>query len=80
MEIEITKTNSITFKVWIDDWDTEFQTFHDARRFCSYMKHNYPERTRKIEVILVETLKWDGENGEYKDHLLATIKTEGDKK
>lgn len=75
MEIEITKTNSITFKVWIDDWDTEFQSFNDARRFCSYMRHNYPERTSKIEVSLVEKLKWDGESGEYKEHVLATIKT-----
>lgn len=75
MEIEITKTNSIKFKVWIDDWDTEFDSYNDARRFYSYMKHNYPKKTSKIEVILVECVKWDGENGEYKNHVLATIKT-----
>lgn len=75
MEIEISKINAIKFKVWIDDWDTEFDSFLDARRFCTYMRHNYPKRTSKIEVNLVETLKWDGESGEYKDHLLATIKS-----
>ena len=80
MEIEEEKTNSIRFKVWIDDWDTDFHNFDDARRFCSYMKHNSPKKTSKIEVILIETLTWDGENETYKDHLLATIKYREDKK
>lgn len=80
MEIKIEKTNGVRFKVWINEWDTEFDTLHDARRFCSYTKGNNPEKKSRIEVILVETLTWDGEHGTYKNHILATIKTEEDKK
>lgn len=80
MEIDITKTNAVIFKVWIDEWDTEFDTLHDARRFCSYTITNNPDKKSRIEVILIETLTWDGKHGTYKDHILATLKTKEDKK
>lgn len=73
MEINKDKINSLKFLAFIDSWDEEFDSYQDAKKFCNYNKLNYPESKIRIEIRLTETLKWDGEHGEWKDHILGTI-------
>lgn len=73
MEINKDKINSLKFLAFVDQWDEQFDSYQDAKTFCSYNKLNYPKSEIRIEIRLTETLKWDGEHGEYKDHILGTI-------
>lgn len=73
MEINKDKINSIKFLAFVDKWDQQFDSYQDAKNFCSYNKLNYPKSEIRIEIRLTETLKWDGGHGEYKDHILGTI-------